>query len=1416
MMNKRLLTWVVTALCATGCFPALTGAPCSSDDNCPSGQVCAPDGTCVRPDGTGGGSGGGSGGGTGGGVGGGAGGGGDDGGAGGGTGGGGDDGGVGGGTGGGDAGVGGGTGGGGGDDGGVADGGTAALTLDRSTHDFRGVTVASNSAAATFTVTNTGASTSGPLAVSLSGLNRTSFRLDLGTCTGALSSTGTCQVSVIFTPSAVGAAFASLDVSGMPGGMVSAALTGTGVTEATLSIAPSPHAFGTVTIGGASAPQVFTVTNTGGSSSGVPTTPNVAGADGSSFTITGHTCAAALQPMGTCTVTAVFAPTSAGTKSGSLEISASPGGSAAATLSGVAQTPATLSVTPSPGVFGDGVVGNNGSSVTFTFTNTGGATTPSLTTTVNGADFFKSADTCSGQTVTGGNTCVVTLQFRATAAGPRTGSLSVSGTGLLPVTVSLGGNGLAAAQLALSPTTQNFGNVATTGSGTAVFGVTNTGDVATGMPSFSTGSAEFTVQSNTCGASIAPGVSCSVTVQFAPAALGARSATLTASATPGNMATASLTGTGVLPGTLSISPTSRDFGSVVIGQTGAFQDFVITNTGGVSTTTLSLSLVGASASSFSLSNDSCTGSVLAPSNGCTVRVTFVPQARNALAAFLQATATVGGTVQAQLTGTGLRPATLSISPTSRTWPTAVIGVPGASEDFVVTNDGDVSSGTPSASVSGPAFSIKSSTCSAVLPPNGSCTVSVSFAPATSGNHAGTLVVGAMPGGSVTASLVGSAITAANLTLLPQTGSSVDYGNVLLNGTRTMTFVVTNTGQQTAGPLSLSLTGTNASMFQLSSGSSSCMAGQLLASGQACTTLVRFTSTASAGNGVKTATLTASASPGGAPSLNLTVNVQNPAKLASTLTTHDFGGQEVATTSGTITWTVSNSGDVTTGVMAIDNPNPANFTVSMDTCTGQTLTPVQTCSLRVAFAPGTPGVKSTTLRVSEALGSAVYLDATGKGQWRLTVTKAGTGTGTISTMDGSITCGTTCSALYDNNIGALVQARTTNGSNSHFMNWVAPAACSAIGYGNDCSVTMSASMTVTATFGSNANYNLAFTSSSTVAANLGAFSPFGVASYDAVCNSLATAAGINTSGNNDFVAWISTSASSAASRLTAIGGYRRLDGTIFAVSRSALTGGAVLTQLDLDERGKRIPAASASTWTGTAKNGTHRPGQDCMGWTVNDTTGLDRGRTAGGPGLWTEGTGSHTCNNAGTRIYCLQKSRTNVLTPPAAPTGARFIYLAPPTTFTGGRTAMDTYCNANKPSTPAAAASATYVALVATTTATAGSRVVAGTYYRPDGALVGTDVQLKAGGLESGIWQLSTGGYVNPTSAYDATILAWTGAANLNVVSTTYNCNNWTNNTTSYTSLVGRATSASTDYFDGNGTGNACNVARPVYCIQQTP
>jgi endoglucanase len=73
-----------------------------------------------------------------------------------------------------------------------------------------------------------------------------------------------------------------------------------------------------------------------------------------------------------------------------------------------------------------------------------------------------------------------------------------------------------------------------------------------------------------------------------------------------------------------------------------------------------------------------------------------------------------------------------------------------------------------------------------------------------------------------------------------------------------------------------------------------------------------------------------------------------------------------------------------------------------------------------------------------------------------VTKAGTGTGTVTSSPAGINCGSTCTATYAN--GTTVMLTATAGTKSRFSGWTGD--CTGR---STCVVTMNANRAVTATF-----------------------------------------------------------------------------------------------------------------------------------------------------------------------------------------------------------------------------------------------------------------------------------------------------------------------------------------------------------------
>jgi len=166
----------------------------------------------------------------------------------------------------------------------------------------------------------------------------------------------------------------------------------------------------------------------------------------------------------------------------------------------------------------------------------------------------------------------------------------------------------------------------------AISGITITG---TNMGDFS--------QTNTCGASVASGGSCPITVTFTPAAAGSRSATLTITDNASNSPqTVSLSGTGAVP-TASLSTTSLTFASqIMVGTPSASMPVTLNNPGGWA---LAVASIGASAGYSEA--DNC-GTSVSAGGSCTINVTFMPTAVGAVAGTLTITDNsnlVAGTTQ---------------------------------------------------------------------------------------------------------------------------------------------------------------------------------------------------------------------------------------------------------------------------------------------------------------------------------------------------------------------------------------------------------------------------------------------------------------------------------------------------------------------------------------------------------------------------------------------------------------------------------------------------------------------------------------------------------------------------------------------------------------------------------------------------
>ena len=224
----------------------------------------------------------------------------------------------------------------------------------------------------------------------------------------------------------------------------------------------------------------------------------------------------------------------------------------------------------------------------------------------------------------------------------------------------------------------------------------------------------------------------------------------------------------------------------------------------------------------------------------------------------------------------------------------------------------------------------------------------------------------------------------------------------------------------------------------------------------------------------------------------------------------------------------------------------------------------------------------------SLGTAFYrVNAT---KFPLTVTKTGSGVGTVTSSPAGINCGASCTASFDTGASVTLQARTTNGTNSFFSGWTGD--CASAGSSRDCTVSMTQSRTVGATFSSMTN-NVIFASSRTYA---GGSAIGSVVNADNECNVLATAAGLNNATGTGFMAFISSSTSNAFSRMAAnTRGWVRMDGKPVFDSQAAMQAGQIWHPINRNEFGE-VVTSDYYVATGMNGNGT-TAGNTCVNWTA---------------------------------------------------------------------------------------------------------------------------------------------------------------------------------------------------------------------------
>jgi hypothetical protein len=257
----------------------------------------------------------------------------------------------------------------------------------------------------------------------------------------------------------------------------------------------------------------------------------------------------------------------------------------------VAKLPLLLPVVVSPASldFGTQLVGATTAPQTVTLTNNNAtalaitsiavvATAPPAAAT----DFAIAPDGTCGASLASGASCTVNITFTPSVASAESAKLVFTDVDpSSPQFATLTGTGTNSAPVVLlTPTSLNFGGqlVTTTSSPAKMITLKNNGNATLNIMSIAT-SGDF-AETNTCGASLAATMSCTISVTFTPTATGARNGTITITDDAnGSPQSVLLTGTGTdftitAPATFSVPRGSSQMFNVTVTPVSGFNQSV--------------------------------------------------------------------------------------------------------------------------------------------------------------------------------------------------------------------------------------------------------------------------------------------------------------------------------------------------------------------------------------------------------------------------------------------------------------------------------------------------------------------------------------------------------------------------------------------------------------------------------------------------------------------------------------------------------------------------------------------------------------------------------------------------------------------------------------------------------------------------
>jgi len=623
-----------------------------------------------------------------------------------------------------------------------------------------------------------------------------------GDCGAVLSAAATCSIVVTYIPTTIATHNSIIQVNynnGISSQTAQVNISGTGAAVPTAILVISDgttYNYGSKTIN-TSTDKIFTISNVGTAQataiSGIgPVAPFKF--KGGSYPGTGGNCGTTLAASGSCSIVVVYTPTTVAVHSGTITLNYHNGVLAQTvqrniTGTGLAVQVATLTIS-------DGATYNYGSKTVntstdkiFTISNSGAGSASAMSGSglvapfkFKGGSYPGTGGNC-GATLASSGSCTFVVTYNPTTVAVHSGTITINyNNGVTAQTVqrNITGTGLAvpAATLVISDgATYNYGSKTLNTSTDKIFTISNSGAVSASAISSSGLVAPFTFKGGSypgtggsCLATLVGSGTCTIVVTYTPTTVAVHGGTITINYNNGvsvQTSQRSVTGTGVAApnAILTISDgATYNYGSRTIN-TSTDKVFTITNSGAASATVISGSGLVApftfKGGSYPGTGGTC-GATLVASGTCKIVVTYTPTT----IAVHSGTITINfndgvatKTTQRNITGTGVAVPiailTISDGPIYDFGTKELDSV--TDKVFTISNSGLGAASAISATNLLSPFTFKGDSypgtggnCGVALAAASSCTIVVTYIPASENTHNDTIIINYNNGISVQA------------------------------------------------------------------------------------------------------------------------------------------------------------------------------------------------------------------------------------------------------------------------------------------------------------------------------------------------------------------------------------------------------------------------------------------------------------------------------------------------------------------------------------------------------------------------------------------------------------------------------------------------------------------------------------------